>query len=572
MSIFSTGHAVQLIARLLDPKTATEPLVEFGPQKPPVPLGRSVSPLPEDVPERQGVSSRHIAAFLRQLREDPTLHMHSVLIVRHGKILCRAAFGAQQTDLPKLTFSACKSITALAVGLAMDDGLLRPDDCLSELFADVCGPVSRRLWKDVTVAHLLSMTAPVYFNEASSMTTDDWVRGYLSAASMAHPGRKFQYNSLNSYMLAAIVTRLTGRSLTDYLTERLFAPMGIGDFYWETCPRGIEKGGWGLYMLPEDLAKLGILVQNGGVWNGRQLISRAFLEQALQTHAITPDSLGDFNYGWQIWVGRQEESFLFNGMLGQNVLCYRDNDVILVSHAGNSESFQQSNFFKHAADWFSSPLPDTLPRDAAGEKLLRQTLAELSDTRGPLPSAEAFAPFNGHRFEADDSCAVSAGLLPLVLQAVNNSYSRGLQAITVTGSRRYIQVLYEERDQLHTVLAGTQEPVQQELTFHGSSYRVAAQAKLTTDEDDHPVLRLQLDFLETPCSRILKLVLKPGGPVLKQEETPGGELVWSLASDSLQAPAARALAGAVLGNADPDFFRWRLERVFSPALRMKQVL
>ena len=223
MSIFSTGHAVQLIARLLDPKTATEPLVEFGPQKPPVPLGRSVSPLPEDVPERQGVSSRHIAAFLRQLREDPTLHMHSVLIVRHGKILCRAAFGAQQTDLPKLTFSACKSITALAVGLAMDDGLLRPDDCLPELFADVCGPVSRRLWKDVTVAHLLSMTAPVYFNEASSMTTDDWVRGYLSAASMAQPGRKFQYNSLNSYMLAAIVTRLTGRSLTDYLTERLFA-------------------------------------------------------------------------------------------------------------------------------------------------------------------------------------------------------------------------------------------------------------------------------------------------------------------------------------------------------------
>lgn len=572
MSILSTGHAVQLIVRLLDPKVPTEPLVEFGPQKPPITPGPSLSPLPEDIPERQGVSSRHIAAFLQQLRADPTLNMHSVLILRHGKILCRAAFGAQQTDLPKLTFSACKSITALAVGLAMDEGLLRPDDRLPDLFPEECGPVSRRLLKDVTVSHLLSMTAPVFFNEASSMTTDDWVRGYLSAAAMWQPGKKFQYNSLNTYMLAAVVTRLTGRSLSDYLTEKLFAPMGIADFHWETCPRGVEKGGWGLYMLPEDLAKLGMLVQNGGSWNGRQLISRAFLEQALQTHAITPESLGGFNYGWQIWVGRQDNTFLFNGMLGQNVLCYRDNDVILVSHGGNCESFQQSNYFKIAKAWFSDPLPDELPRDISGERQLKKLLAELQNTEAPLPEQAAFAPFSGRRFEADDPCAVSAGLLPLVLQAVENSYSHGLQAITVTGTRRQVQVLYEERDQLHVITAGTQEPVQQELVFHGNCYRVAAQAKLTTDEDDHPVLRLQLDFLETPCTRILKLVLTPAGAVLKQEETPGSDFVWNLVADALQSSAARTLAGALLGNSDPDFFQWRLQRIFSPTLRMKQVL
>jgi len=570
MSILSTGHAVQLMVRLLDPKLPTEPLVEFGPQKPPIPHVSSALPLPEAVPENEGVSSRHIAAFLHQLQEDPTLRMHSVLILRHGKILCRAAFGCQQTDLPKLTFSACKSITALAVGIAMDEGLLQPEDKVISFFPDRCGPVSRRLLKDVTVAHLLSMTAPVLFNEASSMTTDDWVRGYLSASTLSQPGRKFQYNSLNSYMLAAIVTTVTGRSVSHWLTEKLFAPMGIADFYWETCPMGIEKGGWGLYMKPEDLAKLGILVQNGGVWNGRQLISRAFLDRATETHAIAPEQLGDFNYGWHIWVGRHDNTFLFNGMLGQNVLCFRDNDLILVSHGGNDESFQQSNYFTIARKWFSDPLPDTLPRDAAGNRMLKEQLEALRFSAAPLPGREAFSQFNGRRYVTDDPCAVSAGLLPLVLQAVNNSYSHGLQAITVGGVRGCVEVFYEERDQLHHILAGTREPMVREMTFHGSTYLVSALAKVTCDEDDNPVLKLQLDFLETPCSRVIKLILTPRGPVLEQTELPGADFVWNTLSESLQVPAARTLTGALMGSTDPDFFRWKIHRVFSPTLQLRQ--
>ena len=110
MSLSSANHSIQLITRLLDAENATEPIVDFGPQKPEISSGRSAQPLPPCIPEQQGVPSRHIARFLRALAEEPTLRTHSVLVVRNGHILARAAFGMRDTETPRMTFSACKSI------------------------------------------------------------------------------------------------------------------------------------------------------------------------------------------------------------------------------------------------------------------------------------------------------------------------------------------------------------------------------------------------------------------------------------------------------------------------------
>lgn len=570
MSILSTGQSLHLMMRMLDPGQPTEALIELLPQKPSIPLRRSGQPLEEDFPENHGISSAHIQAFLQELKADPTLNMHSVLVLRHGKLLCRAAFGTHRTDLPKQTYSACKSITSLAVGLAMDDGLLHPEDKLTDLFEQECGTVNRQLLRNITLSHLLTMTAPIPFNEAASMTTEDWIRGFLSTPRLSEPGRKFQYNSLNTYMLAAAVCKVTGKTLTEYLDERIFRPMGIGDYHWECCPKGIEKGGWGLYMLPEDLAKLGILVQNNGVWRDRQLISKKYLEQALHTWALTPEEYGDFNYGWQIWVGRKDNTFLFNGMLGQNVLCYRDNDVILVSHAGNNESFQQSRYFEIAKKYFGAPLPsEALPKDLSAQRQLKKYLQALTNQRFPVPAPSVFALFEGRRMTADHPHAVSAGLLPLILQAVENTYSRGLQAITVGGSRFFPEIFYEERDQVHHIIAGVEEAYLQEVTVHGNVFRVAAQAAFSKDEDDNPMLRLQLDFLETPCSRILKIFLTPSGPVVRQQETPGSEFLLQLTGGKAQSAAAKAVVGALLGTTDPELVRWKIHRVFDQRMAFR---
>ena len=571
MSLSSASRSMQLLVRLLDPKTATEPMEDFGIQKPEIPLGRSSQPLPREIPEREGIPSRQIADFLQALDGDPTLGMHSVLILRNGKVLCEATFGAQLTELPRMTFSACKSITAMAIGILMDDGLLSAEDRLTDLFSDEIGPLARRLMKDLTVAHLLSMQTGNQFNEVSAMTEHDWIHGFCLSPSLTDPREKFQYNSLNSYMLAVLVTRITGKSLSQFLTDRLFAPMGIGDFYWETCPQGIEKGGWGLYLKPEDLAKLGQLVLDHGCWNGQQLISAEFLDRATQTHSLVPESYGDYNYGWQMWVGRQENTVLFNGMLGQNVLCFRDSGIVIVSHAGNSETFQQSNYFKLVSQFFGGTFPQKLPRSLPAERDLKQTLAALSDCTGPVPTREQLLTFAGRRFTADDSRAASAGLLPLALQAVENCYSKGMEAITVSGTRTQVSVFYEERDQFYHILAGVKEPVYQVLSFRGNEFRVAAQARFTHDEDENPVLRVQIDFLETPCSRILKLILRPTGPILRQQETPNVDYLLDTMVLSAPTPASKALLSSLLGSSDADFIHWKMEQVFGPGLKMKEV-
>lgn len=570
MSLSSANRSMQLLVRLLDSKTSTEPMEEFGVQKPEIPFGRSSQPFPREIPEREGVPSRQVADFLLALDQDPTLGMHSVLILRNGKILCEATFGPQLTELPRMTFSACKSITALAIGILMDDGLLSADDKLTDLFADDLGPLARRLMKDLTVEHLLSMQTGNLFNEVSAMTDHDWVHGFCVSPSLTDPREKFQYNSLNSYMLAVLVTRFSGKSLSDFLRERLFDPMGIEDFYWETCPQGVEKGGWGLYMTPEDLAKLGQLVLDHGRWNGQQLVSAEFLDNATRFHTQVPEDYGDYNYGWQMWVGRQENTVLFNGMLGQNVLCFRNSGIVVVSHAGNSETFQQSNYFKLVSQYFGGTFPKSLPRSLAAERDLKRTVEALADCTGPVPTKEQLAIFSGRRFVADDPHAPSVGLLPLALQATENCYSKGMEAIAISASKNQISLLYEERDGLHHIIAGTKEPIYQVLNFRGNEFRVAAQACFTYDEDDHPVLRVQLDFLETPCSRILKLVLLPKGPVLRQAETPSMDYLMDAVVLSAPGSASKALLNSLLGSSDAEFIHWKMEQVFNPSLKLKE--
>ncbi len=567
MSLTSANRTLQMISHLLDTDTATEPFFDAGPQKPAIPHSRNSQPVPRSRPEQQGISSGHMAAFLRALEEEPTLRMHSLLILRNGELLCRAAFGSRDTELPRMTFSACKSITALAIGILMDDGLLSPEDKLTDLFPNECGPVSRRLMKDLTLHHVLSMQTGNTFNEASSLTEPDWIRGYFSSPGL-EVTRKFQYNSLNTYILSALVTRLSGMSLSDFLSKRLFAPMGITDFYWEVSPEGIEKGGWGLYITPEDLAKLGQLVMDGGFWRGKQLISSEFLSMATSTHAQTPQSYGDFNYGWQIWVGRNENTFLFNGMLGQNVLGFRDSGILLVSHAGNDEAFQTSAYYALASRFFGGSFPQKLPRDRSAEQTLRHTIKSLSPAIGRCPSRQTFSLFAGKRYGTTEPHAASAGLLPLVLQTVENSYSCGLKAISIGGSRRVPELLYEEQDQLHHLLCGVKAPIRQTIVHHGNVFEIAVQARFTHDDEEHPVLRIQIEFLETPCTRILKLIQTERGMLLRQEESPGAVFLSNTMVTASKSPAVKTLLASVAGSSEQSYLRWRVDRMFTQTLNL----
>ena len=567
MNLTTASRTFQLLTRIMDARTPTEPFLPAEAEKPPIPPGNISQPFPRVTPESQGISSRHIQSFLEELGRDRELYSQSVMILRSGHVVCEAAHGAQDLRTAKYTFSACKSVVSLAIGLLADDGALSVKDQAADFFEEPgSGALHRRL-KGMTVEDLLTMRSGVPFTEAEALTETDWVRRFLSAGPKGEPGTEFAYNSLNTYMLSAIVRRVTGKSLSDFLRERLFTPMGITDFHWETCPRGIEKGGWGLYIKPEDLAKLGQLVMDGGLWQGERLLSRAYIDAAATAYAVPPETAGDFNYGYQIWVGRRENTFLFNGMLGQNVLGFRDSGIIVLTHAGADTDFQESRYFEIVSRYFGGAFPSRLPEDRDAQAGLASFVRSLSAySRPPEPAGEAAAPFLNRSFAVRDERAPSAGLLPMVLQALYNNYTAGVVSVAVSEKGGMPELIYREKDAMYRLPVGLGRPAVTELDFRGNVFHVAALGRFTHDEEERPVFYIRLEFIETPCVRILKLVSDGPRLLLRQTETPGVPYVSEKLCQAARSPLYRPLLLLAAGGAEEDYLRFKTRQVLSPEL------
>ncbi len=565
MNLTTASRTFQLLTRILDTQSATEAFLPTAAEKPPLPLRAPLQPFPRATPESQGVSSRLLRRFLEELNRGRDLYMQDVMVLRSGRVICEAAFGSQDLRAAKYTFSACKSVVSLAVGLLADDGLLSVEEPVADIF-DESGTLRRRL-KDMTVEDLLTMRSGVQFTEAEALTETDWVRRFLSAAPKGEPGEEFAYNSLNTYMLSAIIRRRSGRSLMELLQERLFGPMGITDVRWETCPMGVEKGGWGLYIRPEDLAKLGQLVLDGGLWGGERLLSRRYLEAALRPRAVPPAATGDFNYGYQIWVGRRENTFLFNGMLGQNVLGFLDSGILVVTHAGANTDFQESRYFEIVSRYLGGAFPARLEEDGAARRELEETVRGLSAYSRPPEEADSRAePFLGRSFAAADPRAASTGLLPLALQALGSNYTRGVTSVAVSLKGGTPELVYRERDALHRVPVGLGRPLVSQLDFRGNVYHAAALGRFTHDEEERPVFYIRLAFIETPCVRILKLVLDGEDLLLRQSETPGEPYVFGKLRAAAQSPLYRPLLLLAAGGTEEDYLRYKTRQVLSPEI------
>lgn len=205
----------ELIWNLIAGKTGNTSKVTYFPQKPAFP---EESPEGEErlermTPESQGISSAHLAAFLEALGAEKSTDIHQVLIARNGKVICECGYAPYPAGLWHASYSMCKSITGMAIGMLIEEGLLTLEARVVDLFRKRKNLLHLLRQKDITVRHLLTMTSCVNFNEAGSVTGNDWVRGFLESGLGGVPGKEFMYNSMNSYMLSAIVTELTGETL-----------------------------------------------------------------------------------------------------------------------------------------------------------------------------------------------------------------------------------------------------------------------------------------------------------------------------------------------------------------------
>ena len=367
--------------------------------------------LPRSTPASAGVSSRAVTALLDRLEAD-SVECHSIMVVRHGQVVAEGWWAPYTADRPHLLYSLTKSFTAIAVGLAVGDGLLALDDRVVDVLPDHVPADITEQGRRLTVHHLLSMTtghARDSLAEAWELHPEDLTKGFLRVP-FPHPeGAGHAYDNATTYVLARMVERVTGRGLPELLDERLFAPMGIDHAEWDRVAGGGAFGFHGLHLTTEAVAAFGELLLHGGRWGDRQLVPREWVDLATRRHVEThqvegwsdnPDTR--CGYGYQFWMSRH--GYRGEGSFGQVCAVVPSHDLVVVMTSAldrGGEALLEPVWERllPGLDHADTPADD----DALAERLRRLALAPPAGTADAGRSTTARLDVSG------DSSALPGG-------------------------------------------------------------------------------------------------------------------------------------------------------------------
>ena len=578
--------------------------VDYFPQKPDFPFDAVYEQaFVRATPESQGISSDLFAALLRELDASKDTEMHHFMALRHGKVICECNFAPYPKGMWHITHSMCKSITGMAIGMLIEEEKLKLDENIYDIFPDHINAFSKIFRPVITVENLLTMTSGVTFNESGIVSGNDWLGSFLNASVNGKPGTEFQYNSLNTYVLSAIVTKRTGETLTEYLTPRLFGPLGITKYYWETCPKGITKGGWGLFLCAEDMAKLGQLYLQRGKWNGQQLVSEYWIEISTARHLKTQNDT--YGYGYQLWMEQRPGSFEYNGMLGQNVIIYPDMDMVLVTNAGNKEMFQDCIMLNIIRKYFPVNYhpADVLPENPLSYSLLKRLCGELENgennnrstsLRGRWKrnvvsrrkhsdkkysyriSAAVDRPSDHHSFMRAVSGRTyvmeqqNIGIAPLFVQVFHNNMTDGISEISFTYDAGNFYVSFTEGEVIHKLPVGFGRAADGCVDLHGEHYLVATLGEFARDENDIPVLKLEITFIEECVKRKAHIFFHEDDEIeIRWNETPGKKMILAGLSSITEELSGNFLYNSLLGdhNITTELLHRLMEQTIEPAVR-----
>ncbi|MCB8623755.1 serine hydrolase domain-containing protein [Blautia sp. DFI.3.45] len=579
--------------------------VDYFPQKPDFPFDAVYEQaFVRATPESQGISSDLFTALLRELDASKDTEMHHFMALRHGKVICECNFAPYPKGMWHITHSMCKSITGMAIGMLIEEEKLKLDENIYDIFPNHINAFSKIFRPVITVENLLTMTSGITFNESGIVSGNDWLGSFLNASVNGKPGTEFQYNSLNTYVLSAIVTKRTGETLTEYLTPRLFGPLGITKYYWETCPKGITKGGWGLFLCAEDMAKLGQLYLQRGKWNGQQLVSEYWIEISTARHLKTQN--GTYGYGYQLWMEQRPGSFEYNGMLGQNVIIYPDMDMVLVTNAGNKEMFQDCIMLNIIRKYFPVNYhpADVLPENPLSYSLLKRLCGELENgennnrstsLRGRWKrnvvsrrkhsdkkysyriSAAVDRPSDHHSFMRAVSGRTyvmeqqNIGIAPLFVQVFHNNMTDGISEISFTYDAGNFYVSFTEGEVIHKLPVGFGRAADGCVDLHGEHYLVATLGEFARDENDIPVLKLEITFIEECVKRKAHIFFHEDDEIeIRWNETPGKKMILAGLSSITEELSGNFLYNSLLGDHNittTELLHRLMEQTIEPAVR-----
>lgn len=476
-------------------------------------------PLPRSKPEAEGVDSKGIIDFVNATRGSKT-EFHSFMLVRHDNVVAEGWWNPYGPDLRHSLYSCSKSFTATAVGFAIHEKKLSLDSKIISFFPDqLPASVSDNL-AQLTVKDALMMSDG-QDPEPSRVSADtNWVKGFLAAPIVHKPGTVFLYNSLGTYMLSAIVQKVTGQTVLEYLKPRLFAPLGITGMDWETDLKGVATGGWGLRLKTEDMAKFAQLFLQKGRWNGKQILPMGWAEEAstvkIIQHPNLPQAKKDSSdweqgYCYQMWRCRNN-AYRGDGAFGQYIIVMPDQDAVLAVTAETSDMQGEINLvWKYL---LPAMRQGKLPANTAGNAQLQKTLNDLSLPPLAKSTGTAAENINGKIYTLPPN---KFNFKSIAFNAGNNgSYHVTIKADTATYQLDFGAGAWQ------TAVTNKPGP---SLTANAKEIRTmlfpAKIAGSYTWKDEH-TLQLTLRYIETPHTERFTCVFNANEVTIRQSNTVEG--------------------------------------------------
>lgn len=369
--------------------------------------------LPRSTPEDEGVSSHAILALVDEL-ETSSPELHSLMVLRHGAVVAEGWWAPFAADRVHQLFSLSKSFTSAAVGLAQAGGLLTIDDLVLAHFPDEAPAEPGEHLAAMRVRDLLTMTTGHDADPSDTVfAAPDWVRAFLAQPVEHAPGTHFTYNTAATYVLSAMVQKVTGERLLDYLHPRLLEPLGITDATWERSPQGIDTGGFGLSITTEDIACFGQMLLDDGGWGGQRLLPDRWVAEATAKQVPNGTEPADEwaqGYGYQFWRCTHD-AYRADGAFGQLCVVLPAQEVVVAITAAVADTrFVLRCLWKHLlpgiADRPESPDP------AAIDALTARLTGLRLDPPAGEPTSAAAARVSGRTilFESNASGITSATL------------------------------------------------------------------------------------------------------------------------------------------------------------------
>lgn len=464
--------------------------------------------------ESVGVSSKEVQAFIDDCEKEG-IELHSLMVLRHGKVACEAFREPYSADYSHMMYSVSKSVTSIAIGFAVEEGLLS----LETKFLDVF-PYMRPVKYDpylekLNVLHLLTMRSGKSVSPMSDRTKDTWLNDFVSSPWVSEPGTEFKYISENMYVLCSMIKAVTGQSVTEFLTPRLYEPLGIETPYWETCPSGIETGGWGIFLTLEDLGKFTLCCQQMGIYDGKQVIPRSWIEEG--TKALT-ESTGESidskcGYGYCFWRCSGENAYRADGMFSQFGIVFEDYDAAFCMQGGNIDEQQTRDcIWRHFAKAFDD---NAKPEDAVELKITPYEKLPASP-RSILEESIDGMTINFGKAHVLNIMGMPVSILPLAAVFMEKDKAGVIDNVKLSFREDRMIMTWTEGDEMNTIPIGMEgDYLWGKIILGGVAYNTASVGAWTGEN----TLEVHIRVIETVAERRLVFKFKDGGKVDMEPST-----------------------------------------------------